>query len=142
MRAFLSGTPAVLGMRALEAALDVWGDVDMAAVRAKSIALCELFIAAVEARCAGLGLVLASPRAASARGSQVSYRHPQAYAVMRALIEHDVVGDMRAPDILRFGFAPLYTRYADVIDAVDTLARILKSQLYEAGAHSQRATVT
>ncbi len=142
MRAFLSGTPSVLGMRALEAALGVWVDVDMTAVRAKSIALCELFIATVEARCADSGLMLASPRDASARGSQVSFCHPQAYAVMRALIEHGVVGDMRAPDILRFGFAPLYTRYVDVIDAADALARILEAQLYQAGAHGSRAAVT
>lgn len=142
MRAFLSGTPSVLGMRALEAALDVWGDIDMAEVRAKSVALCELFIAAVESHGAGLGLALASPREAAARGSQVSFRHPQAYAVMRALIDHGVIGDMRAPDILRFGFAPLYTRYVDVIDAAQTLARILAGRLYEAPAYRQRAAVT
>ncbi|MES1935811.1 kynureninase [Salinisphaera hydrothermalis] len=107
MRAFLAGTPGVLGMRALEAALDVWTDVDMGEVRAKSVALCELFIETVAQRGAGLDLTLASPREAAARGSQVSFRHPEAYAVMRALIDHGVVGDMRAPDILRFGLTPL-----------------------------------
>lgn len=142
MRAFLSGTPAVLGMRALEAALSVWEGVDMMAVRAKSVALGTLFIDAVNTRCAGLGLRLASPQAAEQRGSQVSFMHPDAYAVMQALIAHGVVGDMRAPDLLRFGFAPLYTRYVDVIDAVDTLGRILQARVHEAPAYRQRAAVT
>lgn len=142
MRAFLSGTPGVLGMRALEAALDVWQGVDMAEVRAKSIALCELFIATVEARCAGHGLTLASPRAADRRGSQVAFRHPEAHAIMPALIDHGVIGDMRAPDILRFGFAPLYTRYVDVVDAAEILHRILDERVYEASCYRQRGVVT
>ncbi len=142
MRAFLSGTPSVLGMRALEAALQLWADVDMIAVRDKSVALCELFLAAVESLCADHGLALASPRDAAARGSQVSFRHPRAYAIMHALIDHGVVGDMRAPDILRFGFAPLYTRYVDAIDAAETLARIVETRQYELAIYQERTAVT
>ena len=93
-------------MAALEAALDIWDRVDIAALRAASITLSEMFLTGVQDRCPELRL--ASPRAAAHRGSQVSFHHPQGYAIMQALIAKGVIGDFRAPDILRFGFTPLY----------------------------------
>ncbi len=92
-------------------------------MRAKSVALTELFIALVEERCAGMGFELASPRDPARRGSQVAFRHPHGYGIVRALIERGVVGDFRSPDVCRFGFAPLYVRHVDVWDAVERLLR-------------------
>ena len=138
----LCGTPAILSMLALEGALDIWRDVDMAALRAKSIALTDLFIALVEAAGAGLGLELASPREAAHRGSQVSFAHGQGYAVMQALIAGGVIGDFRAPDLLRFGFAPLYIRYVDVFDAAAQLTEVLAGRAWDVPAFEQRAAVT
>lgn len=123
------GTPPVLQTSALDAALDVWEGVEMADIRAASITLTELFIAQVEARCPDLKLV--SPRDPSVRGSQVSFSHEDGYALMQALIERGVIGDFRRPDILRFGFAPLYLDEADVIAAVDTLADILDRETWK-----------
>jgi kynureninase len=117
------GTPSVIQMSALEAALDVWNDVDMNELRAASIALSERFIAQVEQRCPALRL--ASPREATVRGSQVSFAFEHGYATMQALIAEGVIGDFRAPDIMRFGFTPLYLDGADVDAAVDILQDIL-----------------
>jgi kynureninase len=141
MERFLTGTAPVLSMAALDAALDVFADVDMGAVAEKSAALCDLMIARVEARC-GDTLELASPREARVRGSQVSFRCDHGYPVMQALIHEGVIGDFRAPDILRFGLAPLYTRYAEVYDAVETLARILDTAEWDRPRFHQRAAVT
>jgi kynureninase len=126
----VTGSPHILQLAALESSVDLWLEVDMAAARAKSIALTELFITLVETRCAGMGFSLASPRAASQRGSQVSFRHPQGYGIVRGLIERGVIGDFRAPDTCRFGFAPLYLRYVDVWDAVTRLVELISD-----GAH-------
>jgi kynureninase len=115
---FLCGTPSVIAMSALDAALDLVLEASMDAIRRKSVALGEAFVELAERHCAGSGLRLVSPRDAALRGSQVSYAHPECRTVMRILVERGVVGDVRAPDILRFGFAPLYTRYVDVWDAV------------------------
>lgn len=134
------GTPPVIALTGLEAALDVWDGVDMAALRARSIELTEAFIAGVEADCPGV--TLHSPRDPLLRGSQVGFRHPQAYAVMQALIAAGVIGDFRAPDVLRFGFAPLYNDLADVDRAVATLARILRDGSWDDPAFHQRAAVT
>jgi len=142
IRRNLCGTPPVLAMAALDAALDAWDGIDMAAVRAKSVALCDLFIELVEERCAGAGLRLASPRDADRRGSQVSFRHAEGYAVMQALIDRGVIGDFRSPDLLRFGFTPLYLRYIDVWDAVDALADILASGSWNRDSYKRRAAVT
>ncbi len=108
VKRFITGTAPVLSMTALEAALSAFDGVDLAAVAQKSAALCDLMIARVEARCPSLKL--ASPRDAARRGSQVSFRHENGYAIMQALIARGVIGDFRAPDILRFGMTPLYTR--------------------------------
>ncbi len=134
------GTPPVLQMAALEAALDIWDLVDMADVRARSIALTEQFIEAVEAACPAL--VLASPRDPAVRGSQVSFRHPEGYAIMQALIARKVIGDFRAPDILRFGFTPLYTRPQDVAGAVRVLAEVMDKALWDQPEYKTRARVT
>jgi kynureninase len=134
------GTPPVIGLTALDAALDVWEGVDMADVRAKSIALCDLFIREVEARCPDL--VLNTPRDGAKRGSQVSFRHPEGYAIMQALIARNVIGDFRAPDAIRFGFTPLYTGEKEVMGAVDILAGIMADRLWERPEYRRKAAVT
>ena len=144
---FACGTPALLSMSALECGLDVFAALDacggMAALRTKSLALTDLFIALVEARCGGHGLTLVTPRDPSQRGSQVSFAHADAgYPVMQALIDRGVVGDFRAPDILRFGFTPLYTRFVDVWDAVEHLQQVLHSGAWREARFNQRAAVT
>lgn len=134
------GTPPVIALAALEAALDVWDGVDMKDVRRRSIELSERFIAGVEANCPGLKL--GSPRDPAQRGSQVSFRHPHAYAVMQALISKGVIGDFRAPDAMRFGFTPLYTRPEDVDAAVATLAAILADGSWDRPEFHRKAKVT
>jgi kynureninase len=134
------GTPPVLQMAALEASLDIWDMADMADVRARSIALTDQFIAEVEATCPTLAL--ASPRNGQQRGSQVSFRHPEGYAIMQALIARKVIGDFRAPDILRFGFTPLYTTPEDVTAAARILADIMANALWDRPEYKTRARVT
>lgn len=139
---FLTGTPPILSMVALDSALDIWDRVAMDDVRTKSKRLGELFISLVESRCDGFGLSLASPCDADARGSQVCFSHAEAYPVMQALIARGVIGDFRAPDILRFGFAPLYVRYADVYDAVDHLLAVLQSGEWQQEQFRVKSLVT
>jgi len=128
---FLCGTPPILGLAALEEGLALFEGVDFATVTAKSVALSSLLIERMERRCAAFGLELATPRDPAARGSHVSFRHPHAYALCQALIEEGVVGDFRAPDILRFGLTPLYLGYADVWRAVETLHAILEQRRWD-----------
>ena len=134
------GTPPVIALAALEAALDVWDGVDMADVRRRSVELTERFIAGVERSCPGL--LLGSPRDPAIRGSQVSFRHPHAYAVMQALIARGVIGDFRAPDMMRFGFTPLYIGADDVDTAVGVLAEILANASWDRPEYHTRAVVT
>lgn len=134
------GTPPVIALTVLEAALDIWEGVDMRDVRAKSIELSERFIAGVETACPGLEL--GSPRDPAARGSQVSFRHPHAYAVMQALIARGVIGDFRAPDSMRFGFTPLYLSAADIDRAVAVLADVLDKRLWDRPEYHRKASVT
>ena len=134
------GTPPVLQLAALEAALDVWDGVTIGAVRARSIELTEQFVSEVEAACPTL--VLASPRDPAQRGSQISFRHPEGYAIMQALIARGVIGDFRAPDILRFGFTPLYTSEADVSGAARVLAEVMAGSLWDRPEYRTRARVT
>ena len=129
-------------MISLDAALDVWAGVDLNVLRNKSIVLGDLFIALVEARCAEHGFALASPRDGKARGSQVSFRHDQGYAIMQALIARGVIGDFRAPDIVRFGFTPLYTRYVDVWQAAEILYDIMETRAWDTPAFRTRGAVT
>ena len=134
------GTPPVLQMAALAAALDVWDRVDIADLRARSVELTEMFITGVEAACPGL--TLASPRDAHRRGSQVAFRHPEGYAVMQALIARGVIGDFRAPDTIRFGFAPLYNDASDVRGAVAILRDIMENRLWDVPEYKIRGRVT
>ncbi len=134
------GTPPVIQLAALDTALDIWDGVAMADVRARSIELSELFIAEVEKRCPQLSL--ASPRDAQARGSQVSFGFDDGYAVIQALIARDVVGDFRAPNIMRFGFTPLYIDVDDVLRAVEILEDIMTNRTWDTPAFKQKAAVT
>jgi kynureninase len=142
IRKFLCGTQPILSFRALSPALDIFAAVDMAAVRAKSMALTGFFIELVEGSCARFGLRLASPRAAERRGSQVALTHPQGYSIVQALIADNVIGDFRAPDILRFGFAPLYVRFADAAEAARRLHRVLAGERWRAPEFQARRKVT
>ena len=134
------GTPPVLQMAALEASLDIWDHVDMAALRAASLMLSDQFIAGVEAACPDL--TLATPRDHRMRGSQVSFRHPEGYAMMQAIIARGVIGDFRAPDILRFGFTPLFIDSTDVAKAIVIIADVMKNRLWDRAEHKTRAKVT
>jgi len=134
------GTPPVLQMAALDAALDIWDTVDMADIRSRSIELTERFIAGVEASCPDLQL--ASPRDPKIRGSQVSFHHPEGYAIMQALISRGVIGDFRAPDILRFGFTPLFIDLDDVDTAVRILAEIMATNAWDTPEFKVRSAVT
>ena len=134
------GTPPVIQLTSLEASMDIWDTVDMQALRAKSIALCDLFITEVEAACPDLEL--ASPRDGSQRGSQVSFRFHEGYAAMQALIARGVVGDFRAPDIMRFGFTPLFIDEDDVRGAVAILKDVMDNALWDRDEYKQRAAVT
>lgn len=136
----LCGTPSVLGLTALEAALDVFEGVDLAQLRAKSMRLGDLFLDLALARCEGFGL--GCPRDASRRGSQVALTHEHGYPIMQALIERGVIGDFRAPDVLRFGFTPLYLRYVDVWDAVDHLAGVMASEEWRQPRFNEVSAVT
>jgi kynureninase len=142
LRRFLCGTPPILGMAALESGLDLFLEADMAAITAKSQTLCRLMIDLVAARCSGLGLQLATPVDAAMRGSHVSFRHERGYAVMQALIARGVIGDFRDPDILRFGLTPLYLRYEDVWNAVETLRNVLARCEFHDKKYAERAPVT
>jgi kynureninase len=137
-----AGTPGVLSMIALDSALDVWQGVDMQRVREKSVRLADLFISEVEGRCASYGLRLASPRNPNERGSQVSFHCADGYPVMQALIAHGVIGDFRAPDIIRFGLTPLYIGFADVWDAAHLIERVMVDGLWDRADFKKKAAVT
>jgi kynureninase len=136
----LCGTQPIVSLALVECGLEVFEQTDMQAIRAKSLALTDLFIELVEARCGGHPLGLVTPRTHLLRGSQVSFTHPHGYAVMQALIARGVIGDYREPAIMRFGFTPLYTSFADVWDAVEILRSILDDQAYDIDA--RRGAVT
>jgi kynureninase len=140
LKRFLCGTPPILSLAALECGVDLFLEADMATVAAKSQRLCDLFIALVEAHCPDLTLL--TPRDAAARGSHVSFAHPNGYAVMQALIARGVIGDFREPDAMRFGFTPLYLGHADVWRAVQILKDILETRAWEDPRHAARAAVT
>ena len=147
MARFICGTPPMLSLAALECGVETllaatpYGGI--AAIRDKSIALTELFIALVESRCAGHDLTLVTPRAAGDRGSQASFVHATGgYPIMQALIARGVIGDFRAPDILRFGFAPLYLRFVDVFDAAQALHEVVAQRLWDRPEFLARKAVT
>ena len=134
------GTPPVVALAALGAALDVWDGVSIEDVRARSMELGDLFIAEVEGRCPELEFV--GPRSAEERGSQVSFRFEHAWPTMRALIDRGVIGDFRAPDVMRFGIAPLYLDAADMIRAAEILAEIVAGRLWDRPRFRERRAVT
>jgi kynureninase len=142
IRRFLCGTQPILSFRAMRAGLAMYADYPVAAIRAKSIALTERFIGLAEATLAGFGVGLLTPRAAAERGSQVALTHPEGYAVVQALIARGVVGDFRMPDVMRFGFAPLYLRHADVVRAARTLHQVLAAEAWAEPRYRARAAVT
>lgn len=138
----LSGTPPVIALAVLESGLDILVEAGMAALREKSVALGELFIARIEETCAGHGLELLSPRNAAERGSQVSYAYANGFGAVPALIERGVIGDFRQPDVMRFGFAPLYLRYVDVWDAAEAFATVLDGEEWRGHKIGDKGAVT
>jgi kynureninase len=139
---YLCGTQPIVSMALVECGLDVFLQTDMLALRRKSLALSDLFIELVESRCDGFPLKLVTPRDHAQRGSQASFEHPHGFEVMQALIARGVIGDYREPRILRFGFTPLYTRFADVWDAVEILRDILATEAWRAPEFAARGAVT
>ncbi|NBR02370.1 MAG: kynureninase [Alphaproteobacteria bacterium] len=134
------GTPPIVQLSMLDAALDVWDGADLADLREASIALSEAFIAGVEKHCPGLTLV--SPRDPQRRGSQVSFAFEHGYAAMQALIDRGVIGDFRAPDIMRFGFTPLYLDKGDVMAAVEVMSEVINDDLWDDPKYQTRQKVT
>jgi kynureninase len=134
------GTPPVLQMAALDSSLDIWDQVDMAALRTASIALTEQFIAGIEAQCPML--TLASPRDPQMRGSQVCFAFENGYAAMQACIARNVIGDFRAPDIMRFGFTPLFIDAGDVDKAIAIIADVMTNRLWDDPEYMRVSAVT
>ena len=129
-------------MRALKGALSIWDNVDLQVIRHKSIALTDLFINLVEAKCADYGFELESNRNGQKRGSQVSISHTNSYEIMQALIARGVIGDFRAPSSMRFGFTPLYTSYEDVWQAVCILEDVMATGAWRDAQYTVRTAVT
>lgn len=142
IRQFLCGTQPILSMRALKAGLDMFGEIDLHQVRRKSVALTTLFMELVEARCKPFGVSIFGPRDAHLRGSHVAITHSDGYAIVQALIERRVIADFRMPDLMRFGFAPLYVSFVDVWDAVDQLYDVLQTDEWRAPRFADRDIVT
>jgi kynureninase len=141
MLKFLTGTPSILALAALDAGLETFDGIAMRDLAIKSRSLSQLFIDEVEARC-GDEVRLASPRDSTQRGSHVVFAHPEAYAVMQALIARGVIGDFRAPDLMRFGFAPLYNSHAEIVRAAEILGGILATREWDQPRFKERAKVT
>lgn len=139
---FLCGTQPIVSMALVECGLDISLAAPMEDIRTKSLALTDLFISLVETRAGGHPLELITPRGHARRGSHVSFKHPEGYAVMAALIARGVIGDYREPHVLRFGITPLYVSYTDVWDAVEVLFEILDNRLWDAPEHKKRHAVT
>lgn len=139
---YLCGTQPITSLAMVECGLEVFERTDMSHLRAKSLALTDLFIALVESRCAAHNLVLITPREHARRGSHVSFEHPQGYAVIQALIARGVIGDYREPRIMRFGFTPLYTSFTEVWDAVEILGDILDNNTWDQPQFKVRHSVT
>lgn len=142
IRRFLCGTQPILSMTGLAASLDIFDTLDMQAVRRKSQSLTGLFIDLVDQHPGCQMLELASPRDASVRGSQVSYAFGNGYPVVRAMIEKGVIGDFRAPDIMRFGLAPYYLSHADIYDAVGIMADCIAREVWLDERYTEMETVT
>ena len=134
------GTPSVIQMSILEKALDIWNNIEMSDLREKTIELSEIFICEMEKKCPQIKL--ASPRNSELRGSQVSFFFDDGYAVIQALIDEGVIGDFRAPNIMRFGITPLYINEDDILNAVTCLERILRQELWKKDKFTKKKAVT
>jgi len=141
VQSFVTSSPSILALSALDGALDVFDQTSMNAIRAKSLHLTDLFMELVEAKLPGT-FEIVTPREYAHRGSQVSMRHDESYGIIQALIERGVIGDFRAPDIARFGFTPLYLRFVDVYDAVEILADVMSSEAHRDPKFATRNAVT
>jgi kynureninase len=141
MRAFVTSSPSIVALAALDGALDVWDRASMNQVRAKSLQLTDLFIELVEARLPHV-FEIVTPRDHAKRGSQVALRHPESYGIIQVLLQRGVIGDFRDPDIARFGFTPLYLRFVDVFDAVEILVDVMEGELFRDAKFAVRNAVT
>jgi kynureninase len=141
IRSFVTSSPSIVALAALDGSLDVFDHASMDQVRTKSLALTDLFLELVESRLPGV-FAIVTPREHAKRGSQVALAHPEAYGIVQALIARGVVGDFRAPDVARFGFTPLYLRFVDIYDAVEVLADVLASASHRDPAYATRNPVT
>jgi kynureninase len=139
---FMCGTPPVLGLAALECGVDLMRRANMSELRRKSVHLGQLFVKQMNVRCGMFGFELISPADPKMRGSHISYAHPNGYEIVQALKKRDVIGDFRAPDILRFGLTPLYLRYADIVEAVERLRDVCLTRAWDKPEYRERATVT
>jgi kynureninase len=134
------GTPPIIQLSVLDKAMDIWDDIDMRDIRAASIDLSQLFVAEVEKRCPQLTFV--SPRHPQQRGSQASFAFDNGYAAIQALIDRGVIGDFRAPNIMRFGFTPLYLDSADILAAVDVIEKVMTDRLWDDPQYRKVSRVT
>ncbi len=139
---FQCGTPSVLAMTALSCGIDTFAGIDMIDLRAKSLAQSDIFWTLMNQRCGEFGFACVSPRDHAMRGSQLSFAHEHAYAIMQAIIERGVIGDFRQPNLLRFGFTPLYLRYVDLWDAVIVIREVMQSGAWKADRYQRRNKVT
>jgi kynureninase len=139
---FLCGTPPIVSLAALDVGVDLLLEADLEAIRARSRRLGDLFLQLVAERCAEWQFEVACPTDFTHRGSQICLRHPHGYPIVQALIEGGVIGDFRAPDILRFGFGPLYLRHTDIWDAVETLRAVMAEGAWKEPRFARRAAVT
>ncbi|GAB3627381.1 kynureninase [Pandoraea terrae] len=139
---YLCGTQPMVSLSLVQCGLDIFAQTTMDALRAKSLALTDLFIELVESRCAAFPLTLVTPRDHAVRGSQVSFEHPEGFAVIQALIARGIIGDYREPHIMRFGFTPLYTSFADVWDSVEALRDVLATKGWDKPEFHRRGAVT
>jgi kynureninase len=142
MKQFLVGTPGIISMSVMDSALDIFADIEVAAIRDKSLALTDYFMQRLANSDACADLVSLSPTAHVERGSQLSYSHPRAYAICQALIAMGVIADFRAPDILRLGFSPLYLSFSDLDRAVEALESVMRDKSYLDEQYQQRNAVT
>lgn len=142
MDKLLTGTPPILSLLALDAALDAFDGLDLHQIRAKVESLTTLFVALADARLTRHGFSLGSPRDAKQRGAHIALSHPEGYAIMQAIIARGLIGDFRAPDVVRFGFAPLYTRHADVFDAVALIDDVMSTRAWDTLEFKTRRSVT
>ena len=141
MQAFVTSSPSIVALAALDGALDIWDRTSVQQVRVKSLALTDLFIQLIEERLPGVFEVV-TPLDHARRGSQVALRHREGYGIIRASIENGVIGDFRAPDICRFGFTPLYLRFVDVFDAVERISGVMATESFRDDRFAVRGAVT